>query len=127
MRAAGLVRSVAEALVVILLVTLPAIFNPFGGQPIDPIKASLLRSAAALIAAAWVASRLARPASAANVAADPVVKAGLLVLAATSASTLLSITPAVSFFGSYFREMGWLTTAAGVGPAADVAGLRRGQ
>jgi O-antigen ligase len=113
-KAAALARGVAEGLCLILLVTLPAIFNPFGGQPIDPIKASLLRSGAALIAASWLASRLVRAAPAADVAANPVVKAGLVVLGATTVSAALSINPRLSFFGSYYREMGWLTTAAGV-------------
>jgi O-antigen ligase len=90
------------------------VFNPLGGQPIDPIKASLLRSGAALIATTWLISRLLRAAPNADVAVNPVLKAGLLVLAATSLSTLLSINRTLSFFGSYYREMGWLTTAAGL-------------
>jgi O-antigen ligase len=114
MNAAAWARAAAEALCLVLVVTLPAIFNPFGGQPIDPIKASLLRSAAALIAASWLVSRLLRASPAADVAANPVVKAGLLVLWATSVSTWLSINPRMSFFGSYYRDMGWLTAAAGV-------------
>jgi len=113
-RAAAWARAVPEVLCLVLLVTLPVVFNPLGGQPIDPIKASLLRSGAALIAATWVVGRLWRASPATDVAVNPVLRAGLVLLAATSLSALLSINPEVSFFGSYYREMGWLTTAAGV-------------
>ena len=114
MKAAVWARCATEALCLILLVTLPLVFDPFGGQPIDPTKVSLLRSGAALIAATWLVSRLLGASSAANIAHNPVVKAGLFVLAAASLSAVLSINPRVSFFGTYYRDMGWLTTAAGV-------------
>ena len=113
-RAAAWARAAPEGLCLVLLVTLPVVFNLLGGQPIDPIKASLLRSGAALIAATWAIGRLWRASPATDVAANPVLRAGFVLLAVTSLSTLLSINPGVSFFGSYYREMGWLTTAAGV-------------
>ena len=114
MRAAAWARASTEGLCFLLFLALPAAFNPLGGQPIDPVKASLLRCLAALIATTWVASRLLGAAPLTNVGAQPIVRAGLIVFGATTLSTLLSINPGLSFFGSYYREMGWLTLAAGV-------------
>lgn len=112
MRAANWARGLTEALCVWLFLALPVVVNPFGGQPIDPIKVSLLRCMAALIAAAWLASRLLTSSPAVHVQAQPIVRGGLILLGATAVSTLLSINPELSFFGSYYREMGWLTLAA---------------
>ncbi len=112
MRAAVLTRGLAEGLLLLLFVALPAVFNPLGSEPVDPIKAGILRCLAALIGAAWVSSRLLGAAPLTNMGAHPVVRAALLLLGVTSLSVVLSINPRLSFFGTYFREMGWLTFAA---------------
>ena len=89
-RAARFCRWLAEALALVLLVSLPTLVNPLGGFPFDPIKAALLHALAALIAATWLASRL-LGAPGADVGANPIVRAGLVVGAAVGISTLLSI------------------------------------
>ena len=102
-----------------LLVLLPAAINPAGVLAVEPLKASLLRAGAAVIVSAWLASRLLRarevlPGPLVAVGAQPVVRAATLLLAASTLSTIFSLEPRLSFFGSFDRGMGWLSLAAGI-------------
>jgi O-antigen ligase len=103
----------AEASWLLLLVLLPAVFNPAGALSVEPVKASLFRCLAAVIAVSWLASRLLRAEAPAAIGANPVVRAGLVVLGAATLSTITSLSPETSFFGTYLRGMGWLNLAAG--------------
>jgi O-antigen ligase len=104
---------VAEAVWLLLLIALPAAFNPSGQLAFEPLKTSILRAGAVLIAAAWLAHRLlGRPRT--DVGAHPVVRAGVLLVAVAAFSTVVSIEPELSFFGSFDRGMGWLSLAAGL-------------
>ena len=103
---------IAEAILLVLLVVLPAAIDPAGVLAIEPIKASLLRASAALLAAAWLADRL-TGAPRVDVGAHPVIRAGLALVGFAAISTALSIEPALSLFGSFDRGMGWLNLAAG--------------
>ena len=105
-------RMIAEALYLVLLVVLPAALNPLGVLAFEPLKASMLRAGAALLAAAWLVYRFCGG-SRLEVGSNPVVRAGIAVIALAALSTALSIEPALSFFGSFDRGMGWLSLAAG--------------
>jgi len=94
------------------LIGLPAAFNAAGVLGFEPVKTSVLRVGAAIIAAAWLVDRLGRPPTV-DVGAQPVVRAGIVLIALAGLSTALSIEPALSFFGSFDRGMGWLSLAAG--------------
>jgi O-antigen ligase len=91
---------------------LPAAFNPSGVLAFEPLKTSLLRALAIVIAASWLTHRLLQSDSV-DVGAHPVVRAGLAFIALGAFSTVFSLEPALSFFGSFDRGMGWLTLAAG--------------
>ena len=103
----------AEVVALALLVVVPAAFNPAGALAFEPLKASLLRAGAALILAGWLVWR-AGDRSTVDVARHPIVRAALAVLAVGALSTVLSVQPSLSFFGTFDRGMGWLTLAAGV-------------
>jgi len=57
---ARLAATVAEAALLVLLVVLPAAFNPAGVLAFEPLKASLLRCTAVLIGVLWLWGRLGR-------------------------------------------------------------------
>jgi O-antigen ligase len=98
----------AEATLLLLLIILPAAFNPAGALAFEPLKTSFLRAAAVIIAVAW----LAKP-HRVDVGAHPIVRAGLVVVGVGALSTALSVEPRLSFLGSFDRGMGWLSLAAG--------------
>jgi len=97
----------------VLLVVLPAAFNPSGVLAFEPLKTSLLRCAAVLIGVFWLWRRLEGRGQSVDVGAHPVVRAGLALIALAAVSTAFSIEPRLSFFGSFDRGMGWLSLAAG--------------
>lgn len=106
-------RAAAEVTWLGLLLVLPSAINPSGALGVEPEKASVLRVAAALIGALWLATRLLAPASGQPVRVSPLLGAALAWLACAGLSTAASIDPVLSLFGSYDREMGLLTLAAG--------------
>jgi len=103
---------VAEALWLGLLVLLPTAFNPASVLAFEPLKTSLLQAGAVIIAVAWLAHRLLGQPTV-DVGAQPVVRAGLVLIALAAVSSALSIEPEQSFFGSFERGMGWLSLASG--------------
>ena len=110
---ARLAATVAEAALLVLLVVLPAAFNPAGVLAFEPLKASLLRCTAVLIGVLWLWGRLGGQDQSIDVGAHPVVRAGLALIGLAAVSTMFSIDPRLSFFGSFDRGMGWLSLAAG--------------
>ncbi len=112
-RAGAVCRAAAEVTWLGLLLVLPSAINPSGALGVEPEKASVLRVAAALIGALWLATRLLAPASGQPVRVSPLLGAALAWLACAGLSTAASIDPVLSLFGSYDREMGLLTLAAG--------------
>ena len=103
---------VSEGTWLVLLVLLPAAFNPAGVLAFEPLKTSLLQLAAIIIAVGWLAHRLLGSPTI-DVGAHPVVRAGLTLIGLAAVATALSIEPGLSFFGSFDRGMGWLSLAAG--------------
>jgi len=108
---------VVEAGWLVLAVVVPLFFNIFSSRVFEPDKLTLLRSIVLIMAVAWLFRyftiqrqptisplRLARS----SLLAFPVlILAGSYVL-----STILSVNPAVSFWGSYVRLQGLLTNLA---------------
>jgi O-antigen ligase len=106
------VSAVSEGILLSLLVLLPAAIDPAGVLAVEPVKTSLMRVGAALLAGSWITYRF-TAAPRVDVGAHPVVRAGLALVALAAISTALSIEPVLSFFGGFDRGMGWLTLAAG--------------
>ena len=104
--------NVTEGILLFLLFVLPGAINPLGVLAVEPLKASLLRGGAALLAASWLVYRLTGT-SRVDVGANAVVRAAVAVVALAGISTALSLQPWLSFFGSFDRGMGWLSLAAG--------------
>ncbi len=127
---------IAEGGWLLSLLLIPSYFNLLSSRHFEPDKATTLRSLVLLIAAAsligWVERRAARVPASADAGgrhrwlqlplALPVVLYALVYIFAT----LVSIAPAVSFWGSYQRLQGTYTNLAYVALGALVAlGLRR--
>jgi O-antigen ligase len=78
----------------------------------EPLKASLLRGAAVIIAVSWLWARMGGRTPSVDTGAQPVVRAGLALIGLAGVSTALSLEPRLSFFGSFDRGDGWLSLAA---------------
>lgn len=115
---------VMEAAWLAVVVLLPVFFNLYSSRIFEPDKIALFRSLALIILSAWlvkgIADRgLARTAEAQlqgptwrEILRIPLVLPALSLLVVTLVSTLFSITPGVSFWGSYQRLQGVYTTLA---------------
>ncbi len=100
-------KTCAEAVLLVTLVAVPALLNPFGVAVFEPLKSSFVRVAAALAACAWLDYRTMR--------GDRwITGAAIGFVAAMTVSTMLSIEFALSVFGSLSRGMGLLTLLAGL-------------
>jgi O-antigen ligase len=93
---------------------IPLFFNPLSHQVLFLNKAALLQFLVSVMLALWLADWILSPAgqrrlswrsSFASLLHVAILIFGLLALLSTAAS----ITPAISFWGSYFRKAGWLT------------------
>jgi hypothetical protein len=110
------------------LIAAPLYFNIYSSRVFEPDKISLIRTLALAMGAAWLILRAERRRSqpgtrnpAENVSArlrawalettraNPLAIPALLILLAYLVSTLLSVSPTVSFFGSYQRLQGLYT------------------
>lgn len=107
-----------EAGWILALMLLPVFFNIQSGRPFEPDKTALLRLVAAVMATASavraIEQRLAgapRPAGA-RWRESPLMVCALAYLAAASLSTLMSIQPRVSVWGSHVRLEGLVTLLA---------------
>jgi O-antigen ligase len=104
---AATASGLAEGVLLVTLVALPALVNPLGVAAFEPLKSSFVRVAAALAACAWLGYQSRR-------ADRRITVAALAFVAVSGVSTALSIDPAESLFGTFSRGMGWLTLAAGL-------------
>jgi tetratricopeptide (TPR) repeat protein len=112
----------------VALVTAPLYFNIYSSRVFEPDKISLIRTLALAMGAAWLVLRAERWRGNAHPRADaiglgervyawtretsranPLTIPALLLLLAYVISTLLSLSPTVSFFGSYQRLQGLYT------------------
>jgi tetratricopeptide (TPR) repeat protein/O-antigen ligase len=120
------------------LVLAPLFFNSYSSRTFEPDKIALVRSIALIIAAAWVVKLIEERGLRWEVVAFnprrkfesfrqlPLALPVAALLAVTLLSTLLSLTPRISFWGSYTRLQGTYTTLAYLVVFAAVAvNLRR--
>ncbi len=102
------------------IITVPLFFNIHSDRVFEPDKIALLRSIALVMVAAWLVrfvdgrewrnlNRL-RPSNAESFWHRPFVLAVLILAVVYLVSTLFSVTPQVSFAGSYQRLQGTYTT-----------------
>jgi O-antigen ligase len=108
-----LTRGLAEASILAIVISLPSAFNPFGVLAFEPLKASLLRCLALVGLVCWLISRTFGETKRPRLLLSPPCLAVGAVLAVTAASTVFSLNPSQSLFGSFQRGMGFLTVAAG--------------
>ena len=112
---------VIEAGWLLAAICVPLFFNVYSSRTFEPDKLTLLRSIALFMAAAWVIkvvdTGLHRPDGETlgawlrrSVVQTPLVLPTLLVILALIISTIFSIAPRQSFFGSYQRLQGTYTT-----------------
>lgn len=109
-----LADAIIEATWLAALIVAPLFFDVYSQRVFEPDKISLVRSLALLAAVAWVVKKLdgwRQGAGETEVAAPPLWRQPLvrLVLALAAAyllSTLLSVNPRASFWGSYQRLQG---------------------
>ncbi len=112
---------VIEAGWLLAMICVPLFFNVYSSRTFEPDKLTLLRSIALFMAAAWVIkvvdTGLHRPEGETwgawlrrSVVQTPLVVPTLLVILALIISTIFSIAPRQSLFGSYQRLQGTYTT-----------------
>ncbi len=111
---------VREACWLTALAAIPIFFNIYSNRVFEPDKIALIRTLAIVSAAAWLFGFFACPPerfraggmigrTAARLRESPLEAALLLFLGVQLLSTVLSLQPALSFFGSYYRSQGTLT------------------
>lgn len=93
------------------LVVTPLFFNTFSSRVFEPDKLHLLRSIALVLAVIWAVQLLDRGFQGASglwarVRATPLALPALILVATYLLSTVLSVVPRISFFGSYVRLQG---------------------
>ena len=98
------------------VIAAPLFFNVYSSRVFEPDKLTLVRSIATAMAAAWLIKWL-EERGAAKPAATPLLRSALvlptlILVGVYLLTTLTSITPRVSFFGSYQRLQGTYTTLA---------------
>ncbi|MCS7221918.1 MAG: tetratricopeptide repeat protein [Anaerolineae bacterium] len=105
------------------IITVPLFFNVYSSRVFEPDKISLLRAIVFVMLGAWIVKQadvLLRPSAQANQpsffarlfewARTPLVLPTLLLALAYLVSTAFSLVPRISFWGSYQRLQGTLTT-----------------
>ncbi|MCS6846051.1 MAG: tetratricopeptide repeat protein [Caldilineales bacterium] len=114
-------ESAIEAGWLAALIVTPLFFNVHSSRVFEPDKLSLLRSIALIMAAAWVgkvanavvaapATAEPRPSRWQQLRATPLALPTLVLVLAYLISTLLSVSPRISWWGSYQRLQGTYTT-----------------
>ncbi len=99
------------------LIVTPLFFNTYSSRVFEPDKLHLLRSIALIMLVAWVvqlldgglrrsADEAARPSLWQSIRTTPLVLPALVLVLAYLISTVFSIVPRISLFGSYVRLQG---------------------
>ncbi len=131
-------EGIMEAVWLAALVVVPVFFNVYSSRIFEPDKLALLRSLALVSAGAWIIKifdqggwRLDLPHRSGEpwyrtLVRTPLILPAVLLTAVILLSTLLSVTPRISFWGSYQRLQGTYTTLAYILIFASLVGnLRR--
>jgi len=119
-RLSALLDGVLEACWLAAIIVTPLFFNTYSNRVFEPDKLTTLRSIAMVMAAAWlirwVEERVGGRRGGANTPSSritwrtPLVLPTLFTVLVYLISTAFSVTPYVSFFGSYQRLQGTFTT-----------------
>lgn len=92
------------------LITAPLFFNVYSSRVFEPDKITLVRSIALVMAGAWLIQRFERGLGGLSVRAwlkeNPLALATLVIVLANIISTIFSVAPSVSLWGSYQRLQG---------------------
>ena len=114
-------QGIMEAAWIAALILTPLFFNKYSSRIFEPDKATLLRTLALVILGAWLVKVAETGFSNANttrkdqllqVLKTPIVAFVLATFIVYLLATLLSVTPHISFWGSYQRLQGFYTTSA---------------
>jgi len=107
---------IIEAGWLVAVIAAPLFFNVYSSRVFEPDKLTLVRSIASVMALAWIVKwieqRSQPRASDAPSLRSALVLPTLILVSVYLLTTLTSITPRVSFFGSYQRLQGTYTTLA---------------
>lgn len=124
-RLSHLCESIIEAGWLAALIVVPLFFNVHSSRVFEPDKLSLLRSIALVMAVAWIVKAVndwgspaaaradqdtQRPSLGQRIVSTPLVLPTLVLVLAYLASTVLSVSPRISWWGSYQRLQGTYTT-----------------
>jgi tetratricopeptide (TPR) repeat protein len=115
-RLSVLIDGVLEMGWLVAVVVTPLFFNVYSSRVFEPDKLTILRSIALVMAALWAVKYIDGRASGGYEPGftwrTPLVFPTLFTVAAYVASTALSVSPRISFLGSYQRLQGTYTTLA---------------
>jgi O-antigen ligase/tetratricopeptide (TPR) repeat protein len=100
-----------RALLLLLLLLVPAVFSVLSAEAFEYPKLLVLRSGAIAILAVAGGAALAGRGGAPGLGRDPLVWGVLALLASAAVSTVFGISPRISFFGSTYRFSGLTTWA----------------
>ncbi len=130
-------ESVMEAAWIAAIILTPLFFNKYSSRIFEPDKATLLRTLALIILGAWIIKVTEIGISKKDpnkswgqnfllLFREPIVLLVFVLAIVYTASTVLSVTPRISFWGSYQRLQGFYTTSAYIVVfAALAANLRK--
>ena len=100
-----------EAAWISAIIFAPLFFNKFSSRIFEPDKATLIRSLALLILAAWIAKFFDQEVSSTkSLIKKPLIIPVLIFSFIYLLSTVFSVAPRISFWGSYVRLQGFYTT-----------------
>lgn len=116
-------ESVMEAAWIAAIILTPLFFNKYSSRIFEPDKATLLRTLALIILGAWVIKITETGLSKRDpnkswgqnfllLLREPIIPLVFALAIIYTVSTLLSVTPRISFWGSYQRLQGFYTTSA---------------
>jgi tetratricopeptide (TPR) repeat protein len=115
-------EGVMEACWLLAIIMTPLFFNKYSSRIFEPDKATLLRTLALVIILAWVIKTIdefqamrkgnSKKFLFKSIFQVPIVAPVTLLAAAYIIATILSVTPKISFWGSYQRLQGLYTTLA---------------
>jgi len=106
---------VMEASWIAAAISAPLFFNKFSSRIFEPDKATIIRSLALLVLAAWIIKLADKgiPKTKSDIKktlATPFIIPVILLAFVYSISTVFSVAPRISFWGSYIRLQGFYTT-----------------
>jgi len=125
-------EGIIEAAWIAALILTPLFFNKYSSRIFEPDKATLLRTLALVILGAWTVKIVESGISKRDpdktwgqnlllFLREPIVPFVFALTVVYAISTLLSVTPRISFWGSYQRLQGFYTTLAYVTIFAAIA------